>query len=141
MTNFEKIRNEAKKVFFKNKNFYECLDFMFDFKDNKLIPCYNDDVKSNGSCVSFAEYGYISGINKDITSLILKEYYESEEDYTNFVKRVEKLFDDSFEEFYYNIMNMNVDISCVGTIIHKYYTERVKSVMEAIEYYSNGYTD
>lgn len=109
MKDFNKIVDEAKAVFFKNRNFLYAKDFLYDFINDKLIPC---DVKrsSNGACVSFIEYATVFDTD-DIFALIEEEYsYDgTEECYSKFVDRVEKIFVEWFDTFYNFVTGMEYD--------------------------------
>ena len=114
MKTFNEIREDAKNVFFDNHNFLYAKDFLYDFIDNKLIPC-DVQIISNGSFISFIEYSYAFDTD-DIFGLIEENYDDKMES----IPKLSKIFDDWFEKFYYNITNTLTDYpkTIYGDYIH-----------------------
>ena len=121
MKTFNEKREEAKNEFFMNYNFLYAKDFLYDFLNDKLIPC-DEKRSSSDSFVSFKEYATAFDTD-DIFALIEEEYsYDgTKESFHKFVQRVSKIFDDWFEKFYNNVTNTNYSTTLCGEYIHAEY--------------------
>lgn len=133
MTNFEQVKQNAKKVFFNRKNWYKS-DFMYDFGNDKLIPMSYYDT-SHGDVISLSEY---SSVFNDCTipnlmfSLQELTYHTTEKQQKATLIVLKKEFDEWFDKFYHNIYNYANEhciISVVGAYIsydHIAYLEKHK---------------
>lgn len=124
MERFEKVKNDAKKVFFKKKNILNSSDFMFDILEGKLIPMSNSSDTSHGSFISFKEYSYvfddcrILGLMDSLYDEIKYKHNHSKE----FLDGAKKVFDDWFKEFYIKVIEYSKehyigDLTNIGTHI------------------------
>ena len=130
MTNFEQLRKEAQKVFFKKKNWYESADFMFDILEGKLIPISEIGDTSHGSYISFTEYSYVFNDYRIIwlIDLLTDEIKYKHNHSKEFLDGAKKEFDNWFKDFYETIINYSKekfygDLTKIGTHIAFDYME------------------
>ena len=117
MRNFNEIREDAKNVFFENYNFLKCYDFLYDLKNNELIPC-DKSSRSHDSYISFIEYATVFD-TAEINYLIEENY--NDDDKMESIPKLSKIFDDWFEKFYNNITNSEYPTTLYGDYIHAEY--------------------
>ena len=98
--NFEQAKSDAKKVFFKNRNFLYAKDFLYDFLQDNLIAIDYKEKSDAGRYGSFSDYAKVYHAD-DIFELI-KANYDGKR---GCIQRLSKIFDKWFEAFYYTMKN------------------------------------
>ena len=106
MKDFNKAKQEAKKVFFNRKNWYKS-DFMFDVYDGVLIPMGYVD-SSHGDVISLLEYSSVFNdcrIPNLMFSLQELTYHTTKKQQKATLIVLKKEFDEWFDDFYTKIKN------------------------------------
>ena len=118
MKTFNEKREEAKKVFFKNRNFLYARDFLYDFLGDKLIPIEYKEKSDAGRYGSFSDYAKVYHAD-DIFELI-KANYDGKR---GCIQRLSKIFDEWFETFYSTMRNNGFPANDLGRLFIEQYIE------------------